>query len=69
MSLTELFKASGKPTSMNPSQWKHYAGADFIKKVQGDMGSAHIAIYAKKGGVGGGGATLAHWQIGLAYAK
>jgi hypothetical protein len=69
MSLTELFKASGQSINMSPSQWKKYAGAEFIKNVQSDMGSAHIAIRTQKGGAGGGGGTIAHWQIGTEYAR
>ena len=69
MSLTELWMASGKPKNMSPFEWKRYAGANFIKKVQDDAGSARIAIRTQRGGSGGSGGTLAHWQIALEYAR
>lgn len=75
MSLTELFKASGRPMSINHSQWKHYAGLEFIAKVQNAVGSANSVIRTfvgcanALGGKKGGGGTYAHWQIALEYAR
>lgn len=75
MSLTELFKASGRPRSMNPTAWKQYKSADLIRKVQSDAGPARIVFRTSKGGANkvagsgaGGGGTFAHWQIAFEYA-
>jgi hypothetical protein len=76
MSLTELWRASGKSWNYDPTQWKRKEGRHFIAKIQNDMPVGHIVFRTSKGGsnkvVGsgaGGGGTIAHWQIGTEYAR
>ncbi|MDQ0507422.1 KilA-N domain-containing protein [Xanthobacter agilis] len=68
--LTDMWKAAGEPESKRPAEWlRHDATKEFVECVAGslEVGKAHIQT--QKGGRGIGGATFAHWQIGLAYAK
>jgi hypothetical protein len=66
LNLTDMWRAAGSNPFKRPADWARKDGADFILHV-GDilnMPQGHIKTER-----GRGGATLAHWQIGLAYAK
>lgn len=70
LSLTDMWKASGSDESRKPSEWlRQDATKAFIECVVGTLEVGHAHIQTKRGGRGVGGVTLAHWQIGLAYAK
>jgi hypothetical protein len=70
--LTDMWRAAGgDDPSKRPAEWLRQEGPqEFIRYIADDldMGITHIA-FAEKGGREGGGATWAHWQVGLAYAK
>lgn len=67
LNLTDMWRAAGADDSRRPADWARKDGAEFI----GYMGAAlnmpdgHIIQAAR----GRSGATWAHWQVGLAYAK
>lgn len=67
VSLTDMWKAAGADDAKRPANWARKEGADFI---------AHIGLVLNvpeghiiRGTRGRNGATFAHWQIALAYAK
>lgn len=67
LSLTDMWKAAGSPENKRPAEWARYEGKTFVEFVAEthNVGVAHIM----KSQRGKGGATIAHWQIALAYAK
>lgn len=67
LSLTDMWKAAGGDDAKRPANWARKDGADFIVHMHSvlNVPQGHI-IKAERGK---GGATFAHWQIGLAYAK
>lgn len=67
VSLTDLWKASGKTLDYKPIQWTRKEGSDFIEAVaQKLMVPVGHLFQITKGRNGG---TYAHKQIALAYAK
>jgi hypothetical protein len=68
--LTDLWRAAGSPAGQRPANWLRKEGSTFVEFLRTtlDVPQGHIVKAAKKGGVGGGGDTWAHWQIGIAYA-
>lgn len=67
MSMTDLWKASGKDTVYKPIQWMRKSGNDFIDAVSKNLKvPVEHLLETSKGRTGG---TFAHWQIALAYAK
>lgn len=70
VSLTDMWKASGSDESKRPADWARKDGSEFIAHVAEFLNMPHGHIQTKRGGSGAGrGATYAHWQIALAYAK
>lgn len=70
LSLTDMWKAAGADENRKPSEWlRQDATRAFVECVVGTLEVGHTHIQTKRGGRGKGGETLAHWQIGLAYAK
>lgn len=67
ISLTDLWKASGKGDSNNPYNWSRKEGSEFIAKLAKKLNTTEGLILKTTRGRTGG--TWAHWQIGLAYAK
>jgi hypothetical protein len=66
--LTDLWNAIGKPKGKHdPRRWKGFSGQEFIDSVAKKLNVLPEDIY--KTTRGRGGASWAHWQIGLAYAK
>ena len=68
MNLTDMWRAAGSPANQRPDDWK--------KDGANRLFLEHIATLANapvegiwRGDRGRGGATWAHWQVGLAYAK
>ncbi|WP_112309720.1 KilA-N domain-containing protein [Pseudogemmobacter bohemicus] len=70
LSLTDMWKASGSPEAKRPANWSRKEGADFIAHVSMILNMPVGHIQTSRGGSGSGrGATFAHWQIAIAYAK
>lgn len=68
--LTDMWRAAGAVEAKRPSNWTRKEGAEFIEHVSLILNMPHGHIQTQRGGSGAGrGATYAHWQIGLAYAK
>lgn len=67
LSLTDMWKAAGEAEGKRPANWARKEGKAFIEAVSlsHNVPVGHII----KAGRGRNGATYAHWQIGLAYAK
>ena len=66
LSLTDLWRAAGSDPARKPSEWLRSADAQrFIEFLGETVGISHLLQTA----TGRGGATYAHWQIALAYAK
>lgn len=67
LSLTDMWKAAGAPENREPYNWVRKEGASFIEAVAlaHNLPDSQVMITKR----GKGGATFAHWQIGLAYAK
>jgi hypothetical protein len=67
LSLTDMWKAGGEDPSKKPADWARKEGSDFIEHIAVvlNMPMEHI-LRASRGRTG---ATFAHWQIALAYAK
>lgn len=66
--LTDLWKATGKDRSYDPTQWLSQETAkQFIEAVSTFLNTAQDCIIKTKRGKGGG--TYAHKLIALAYAK
>lgn len=67
VSLTDMWRAQGSPAHREPYNWERKEGAAFIEAVAITHNLPDNQVIAKKRGKSG--ATWAHWQIGLAYAK
>jgi len=68
VSLTDLWRAAGSPSGKEPAIWRRRDdAASFIKDLACSLNvrQSHVLTSMR----GKGGATWAHWQIGLAYAK
>lgn len=68
VSLTDMWKAAGSDPARRPTEWLRSADAqrftEFLAEAH-NVGNSHLL--QTKGGRNG--ATFAHWQIALAYAK
>lgn len=72
LNLTDMWKACGSDPSKKPTFWLRDAGKDFVEFIAETQGLSVDQLLRKQPGnprTGDGGSTLAHWQIGLAYAK
>lgn len=69
--LTDMWQAAGADVSKRPVEWLRSAAAEqFIDYLAGELEVGNSHLYTtERGGRGTGGATWAHWQIGMAYAK
>ncbi|WP_417843006.1 phage antirepressor KilAC domain-containing protein [Thalassospira sp.] len=67
LNLTDMWRAAGADPSRRPYEWSRKEGGPFIEAVTLSLNTPVERIYIA--GRGKGGSTLAHWQIGLAYAK
>lgn len=67
LSLTDMWKAQGADDSRRPYEWSRKEGGAFIDAVSLSLNTPVERIYHATKGKGG--ATYAHWQIGLAYAE
>lgn len=66
--LTDMWKAQGSPEGQRPDDWKKdQSHRAFLEAVAFAQNAPIEGIW--KGSRGKGGATFAHWQIALAYAK
>ena len=62
-----MWKAAGAPSGRAPSDWSDLASTkEFVSAVEAGFNAGKSGIITKKGR---GGGSMAHWQIGLAYAK
>lgn len=70
LNLTDMWKAAGSPGGRGPADWLALSSArEFVTHIEATLEAGKSGIQTMKGGRGIGGATWAHWQIGLAYAK
>ena len=75
LSLTDMWKASGSDPSRRPTDWlTSEAAARFVGFLAESMGipeggNSHFGLVTVVKGGSSRGSTLAHWQVGLAYAK
>jgi hypothetical protein len=75
LSLTDMWKAAGRPTDRGPSDWLRTGdGERFVDFLSGTLnipepGNNRFGLIKVAKGGSTRGSTLAHWQIGLAYAK
>ena len=74
LSLTDMWRAAGLPDTKRPADWLALSStAEFREAVEATFDAGKSGIKTVKGsgsgGGRGGGATFAHWQIALAYAK
>lgn len=67
LSLTDMWKAGGADSSKRPYEWSRKDGAAFIEAVSLSLNAPVERIYSAARGKGG--ATFAHWQIAIAFAK
>lgn len=67
LNLTDMWKAQGSPEHREPYNWARKEGSPFIEAVALSHNLPDGQVMKAKRGKGG--ATTAHWQIGLAYAK
>lgn len=73
--LTDMWKAQGSDPARKPSEWLRQEGAarfiEFLAESMGcaEVGKSHFGLVKVQKGGSERGATFAHWQIGLAYAK
>lgn len=67
VSLTDMWRAAGSPANMEPYNWARKEGASFVAAVTVTHNLPDSQVMTKKRGKSG--ATFAHWQIALAYAK
>lgn len=65
--LTDMWKAANAPRHKEPYNWERKEGAAFIDAVALAHNLPVGQVIRKRRGKGG--ATYAHWQIGIAYAK
>jgi hypothetical protein len=68
LNLTDMWRAAGAP-ALNPlaERNRQTQTANFIDFISDTMGKAHGFLIWTKARRDGG--TLAHWQIGMAYAE
>ncbi|MGU3399176.1 KilA-N domain-containing protein [Brucellaceae bacterium D45D] len=75
LSLTDMWKADGADPSRSPSEWLSQEGAkrflQFLADTMGipETGKSRFGLVTVKKGGSARGETVAHWQVGLAYAK
>ena len=75
LSLTDMWKASGSDPARRPVEWLRGEHAQrFITFMSedlgmGEVGKSHFGLVSASRGGQAGGATFAHWQIAMAYAK
>lgn len=71
--LTDMWRAAEAEPSKRPAKWlETEAGKEFAEFIADSQGVAMADILRREHGnpqVGEGGATWAHWQLGMAYAK
>lgn len=67
LSLTDMWKAAGSLENREPFNWSRKEGGAFIDAVALAHNLTENQVMTTRRGKGG--ATFAHWQIGLAYAK
>lgn len=67
VNLTQMWEAAGRPENKDPRQWRRKEGAGFIKDLARTLNVpvGHIITGTR----GKGGASFAHRQIAIAYAK
>lgn len=70
LSLTDMWKAAGRPAEKRPADWlSQIATKEFVGYVEATLDAGASGIQSSRGGRGVGGNTWAHWQIAFAYAK
>ncbi|UXN74530.1 KilA-N domain-containing protein [Devosia sp. A8/3-2] len=67
LSLTDMWRAAGSPPNQEPFNWARFDGRAFIEAVAVTHNLSDTQVMTTKRGKGG--STMAHWQVGLAYAK
>lgn len=71
--LTDMWRAAEATESKRPAEWlRHEATQDFASYVADSKGVGAAHILRREHGnprTGEGGATWAHWQLAMAYAK
>lgn len=67
LNLTDMWRAQGSPPNMEPFNWARFEGKAFIEAVAIAHNLSANQVMTKKRGKSG--ATWAHWQAGIAYAK
>jgi len=67
LSLTDMWRAAGGDEARRPANWARKEGAEFIAFLA-DADNVPVG-HIIKSERGRNGATFAHWQIALAYAK
>lgn len=68
VNLTQMHEAAGRPAGKEPAVWKRRDdAASFIKDLASSLNVSQSHVLNSMRGKGG--ASWAHWQIGLAYAK
>jgi hypothetical protein len=68
LNLTDMWRAAKADPSKQPAKWREHEGTRaFIDYMSETLRQEESLLFATKEGRGGG--TLAHWQIGMAYAK
>lgn len=67
INLTQMWDAAGRPANKDPREWRRKEGRGFIEDLARSLNVAPGHII--QGQRGKGGATWAHWQIAVAYAK
>lgn len=68
VNMTLMWRSEGSPSGKEPAEWRRRDdAATFIRDLASslNMGQAHVLKTSR----GKGGATWAHWQIAMAYAK
>lgn len=68
LNLTDMWRAAGSDLARKPAEWARSADAERFVQVLAtslNVGNSHLLSTAK----GRNGATWAHWQVALAYAK
>lgn len=71
VNLTDMWKASGADPERRPGDWLAQDGTRRFCEYLADTVPGGIENLAEKsrGGATGGGATWAHWQLAIAYAR